>query len=351
MSNLLKVRASSSYRAKNCPGSVRLEVGRPDESGDDAKEGTMLHEVLTGIPHELTGEQSELIDRVKQIELEIVRQVFGDDPGTPEREVELCYRDGNLDNIATGHADVIYSHAGKSLVIDYKFGRNPVERAELNIQLRWYGVMTSGHTADDHVFVAVIQPRLPKAEAVSLAEYNEQDLDLAAKELEQIVERANSPTAPLSASEDACRYCKAKTECPAAHGELAVIAATGTELSGENIGLLLEKSKVAKKVIEAIEDEAKRRLEEDPKSVPGWGLKPGRQSRAIVDAQAAYNCLSEDLTPEQFASCCKDSLPQNEEAYRIKTGSKVKEAKTAIEYKLGALVETKQAAPSLERVS
>ncbi len=351
MNTTYKVRASSAHRAKTCPGSVRLEIGKPDTQSPEASEGTMLHEVLAGTPHELTGEQQETIDRVKFYELELIRQVFGEDAGKPEREVELYYRDGNLEIIATGHGDTIYSHARKTLIIDYKFGRIAVDRAEQNTQLRWYALMASGHTADDHVFVSVIQPRLPKAEAVSLAEYKEHDLDLAAKELEQIVERANSPTAPLSPSSDACRYCKAKTECPAAHGELAVIAATGFELSGENIALLLEKSEVASKVIDAIKAEAKRRLEADPASVPGWGLKAGKKSRAIKDAQAAYNVLSEDLTPVEFTSCCKVSLPDIEESYRKKTGCKIKDAKTTIEYKLAALIETKQAAPSLERTT
>jgi hypothetical protein len=121
-------------------------------------------------------------------------------------------------------------------------------------------------------------------------------------------------------------------------------------LVGQSLAEALKKIRLVKDICKSIEDRAKAELMRDPASVPGFGLKQGRKARSIKDPQAAYNAVSKVIDGGEFASCCKVSIPQLEELYRVKAGCPVKTAKQEIATMLNGIIEETVSASTIEEL-
>ena len=217
--------ASNLPRRELCPGSHRMEAGLPEEDSEQSREGTLLHDYAAHPEYDramLKPNQRDLLELADTLRDIVKKQVeetaeLDGVTATDFTEITLKMRDTAF----TGTPDWLRYYDSEpfktALVVDRKFGFNVVERAELNLQLRAYAVMASDYTSNrlDAVFAAIVQPRAPYAERITIAKYTPDDIAESRKEIKQILIESEANDAPLIPGEVQCRYCKAKLTCPA----------------------------------------------------------------------------------------------------------------------------------------
>lgn len=140
---------------------------------------------------------------------------------------------------AAGYCDIaIYSAKARHLwVIDYKHGAGVAKAAVGNTQVKQYaaGFLYDDSTPVDknnvdHVTLAIIQPRAFHADG-NIREYTTNPLELADYliELDEKIEEAMRPDAPLVPGVEQCRFCDARSTCPAV--EAKALAAVNTQFA------------------------------------------------------------------------------------------------------------------------
>lgn len=328
---------------------MRLEAAAPvPPESADASEGTMLHKAVNGVcgPNDptLTDEQFRAIEEVKRLELGLARQVFGDAQFAQETEVELdC---GGI----TGHADLVCYNKSLALVVDRKFGRDPVTSAESNWQLRAYAVGVANRYDCKRILAAIVQPRLSAEQRVTLVEYGLGDIVQSIADVAAVLSACNDPCEPTPSAE-ACRYCRARGTCPALHAaEASLVASEPAHLTLANAAEMWAKAALVQRKLDAITDQIREMVMAEHsagRTVPGLTVKDGAMVRQITNAQAAFDALS--LPPETFIKACKVSVADLEKLHKEATGGKGKAHREAFEAALTAAgcLELKQNRPSI----
>jgi len=228
-----------------CPGSVNLLARLPArEQSIYADEGTIAHEVLeAGLSNrcinatqaieasihccedfdvEFKGSINDALDYVWQL-MEDVNKEFGDAILYVERFVNppVAAAPGE----AAGYCDIaVYSAKARRLwVIDYKHGKGIAKAALGNTQVKQYA---AGFLFEDNAVVnaayidlvtmVIIQPRAfhPDGE---IREYDTTPAVLFdyIMELDEAIELCQDPSAPLIPGDEQCRFCDARSSCPA----------------------------------------------------------------------------------------------------------------------------------------
>lgn len=343
--------ASSMERYMLCPGSFNAEQGQLEQPSSDADSGNRIHAALAGetVNPPLTEDEERTAEACKVQAAALIYNMLGDD-GYTDKEKRIW----SLDEQWSGKPDVVSLNAPRALVIDYKTGRGEVTDATGNMQLRALAVLVSDSYWADRVTVAIVQPL---AGPVSTCTYDSDALDTARKEITWILEGVHKTDAPRIPSAKACKYCKAKAVCPEAQ-KLAtdaplIVSRNGRELSisPERMAEFLEQIPAIEAVVEAVQAKAKRMLEADPASVPGWALKPGAARESITDpAQVFARFVALGGTQEQFMPAITVTKTRLRDAVKGVTSEKGKALDARMDAILAGLTEEKQAAPSLVRV-
>jgi hypothetical protein len=234
-----------------------------------------------------------------------------------------------------------------ALIVDYKTGRNTVDKAEANLQLRGLAALLWANRDVDVVYAAIIQPYA--SPQTTIVRYDAVDLSTAAGEVAEIVAKAYTEGVQRTPGEYQCRYCRARAtiKCPESVGTLVPFAEkTPVVLSAT----LLDRCAMAEKVIESIREAAKRALEADPNAIPGWKLKPGVERETINDPDRVYQrCLSLKMDHPAFMKTVEVKKGKLKDAIRESSGLKGKALDAAVATVLDGCVEKKQTAPSLAR--
>jgi hypothetical protein len=322
-----------------CPGSERLEYGLPEEDSEQSREGILLHDYCAHPEYDramLPPNQRDLLERndtLIKILIERVGKVLNDGTvGEPIRELQL------QNDLISGKVDVIVPFPvenGAVFLNDTKFGYLQVERAELNLQLRAYAVLVSDYMTTTRTFVAITQPRLSYDERITLAEYNADDIAASRIEIAAILKASADPKAKLHASDEACRYCKAKLICPEFNKTMTVpvLALKGKQELSKTAREAYLEQKVAKltdaqleKTIVALGlagmvkpfvlDEARKRIRDG--RLETRKLSKETEVRDIVDPQKAISLLEIAGISKTEQSLKYVTLPlgQLEEDYR-----------------------------------
>lgn len=349
--------ASSAARYAQCPGSFLLEQQCPEPPPTpDAVFGTRVHALLSCDNVENpTDEETSLADRCNaQVDSLVTTHGFNDVstrvgplPWIEERRIWSPYQTWS------GKADLIIVDERKrrALVVDYKTGRGDVEAATGNLQLRALAVLVDYEFGPlNEVVVAIVQPL--KGEPSSCT-YTAQDLVQATDEIEAMMLRVQQPNQPLNPSPDACKYCRAKEVCHAAHKVVETLPATvqrdGREIAmtPEQVGQFLVAAKVAEAVIDSVRAKAKRMLESG-ESIPGWTLKPGTERETIIQLEVVFGrFVGAGGTQDQFMGSVSIGKTKLKDALRAATGTKGKALDDALRDILEGCVEAKATAPSL----
>jgi hypothetical protein len=275
-----------------------------------------------------------------------------------------------------GHPDSGEYRSSKLLIVlDFKFGFKIVSHAAANLQLRSYACMGAELYDCDNVAVAITQPRLPREERLTLAVYTRSDIEASREQLYQIWDACKEPDAPLNASEEACQYCKARTNgCPAfeakvreglsiipfpVNGKLtarardAAIEEKIAQASDEQLARMHEAIALAGFAKDPLFDEIRRRIGEG--GMPGYKLGKAGEMRNVTDVGKAIELLeAAGLPREKIMSTCSMSLGDDDgvsEIYRNAHGGTWPEAKKQINDLLAEVIEKKPKKPSIKKVS
>ena len=355
--------ASGFPRYALCPGSFLAEqsVDWKEDDDPDAVSGDRIHAALAGIPiaEPLTADESETADLCYHLARRVAEQVFGSCPDTGRWEERLWYPDPNtLEPLFSGQFDLLFRARRRVLVIDYKTGRNEVD-AESSWQLRALAALVVENelvSEDERLFLAIVQPWV--SPQVRVVEYNLADRHDALTESRRLARDVMRPGQPRVPSEAACRHCRAKAICPEARAVVAYAAnlilpdgRQGEVLDAAAAAWLLDRCRLAERVIVGIRGRAKAILEENPNAIPGWHLKAGAVRQKIVDVRSLWERIAPlGVAVAQFTAACGMTKTDLRQLLRQARGLKGHALEETVAELLIGLVEEKQAAPQLQRV-
>jgi CRISPR/Cas system-associated exonuclease Cas4 (RecB family) len=350
--------ASSLERLVLCPGSWNLERNLPAEESEYAASGTAIHAALEQpeskvLRDALDKSQRVIYELCLGQEQTILRDIpgFQHIPAQTEQRLWLCGEE--FEPIFSGQFDRLYydKENRRALIIDFKTGFKLVEPAEANWQMLAYAALIAENYAVDEVVCAIVQPR--SKNPISTVRYSGNDLIEANHRVIQIVLAASKEDAPRVPGEKQCNFCRAKTKCPEALATVDALAKEEGRLTPAEFGRWLTISRVAKKVIEKLEDDAKALLKSDPAGVDGWKLGKGRSITTITASpQVVMHALTANgFSDEEAIACFKASLPSIITRYGALHGCSDEEAKDQVEKVLSPFLSVLSAEPSLRAIA
>ena len=325
-----KLSPSGAHRWMRCPGSIALEAPFPDDSSVYAAEGTLAHllasEELDGTKPaaERIGEQHTVdgfdftVDKVMVAYVEdyvkLVREYAEGGVLLVEQRVPIGHLTGETDATGTSDAVVVHADEGRLTVIDLKYGMGVRVMADGNEQAMMYalGALESYEQLADFVNICMVihQPRL---NSVSEHWIRVDDLMKFAAKVTEAADTVRSPDAFTAPGEKQCRFCKAKSVCPALKevvDETVQEEATADDFAdmGDNsLAVAMGRVELIEQWCKSIRAEVERRLTKGL-DVPGYKLVEGRKgNRAWSDAKDAETRLSavlkrDEMYEEKFIS-------------------------------------------------
>jgi Protein of unknown function (DUF2800) len=360
---------SNLHRRELCPRSAFMETGLPDIDSDFARGGRLIHQYW-GNPQLdrafLSDDERDLLELTDRLMSDVLARLALD---TPQVYFEKTMSTPRI----TGTPDRIYiwpSHK-IALVADLKSGFAIVERAELNLQLRAYAVNVADLYLPDlvleHVFVAILQPRLwLPSERISLAHYEQPHLESARRQIDRINAATEDPDAPLRSGEDQCRFCRAKLTCPAFRDAMALplvafkteeelsktkreaeIAERIKQCSDEQLERVITACKLAGMIKYPAHDEARMRIRAG--MYTNFVLGKEGEVRTITNIRRAIPLLilGDVATREEILNICDIPIKPLEEAYRKRVGGTWQEAKDKINKVLASVIAREPRAPTI----
>lgn len=346
--------ASGFERIVLCPGSWQMEKGLPDQTSDDAESGTRIHAALSGESVELDPQEEDTVEICKSLAAGLVDKTLDETKPIYLVERRLWF-EGPAQGIdlVSAKVDMLVMADRRALIVDFKTGRGEVEHAVGNHQLMVAAVCAAHEYDLDRVFVAIVQPWV--SPQVTTAVYEGEQLASARGVIIDAIRSSLRDNAPLIPGEKQCKYCKAKTTCPAVKaevGKLAVMTLTANNnevLTPQDMAKLLAQCSMASAVIQAARAKAKEMLEAGL-SIPGWKLSPGRKTREVTKPDVVFErAKGIGIAPEKFMACVGVGLGDLEKLTREATGLKGEKLKEQVSALLDGAVEVKQSARSLEK--
>lgn len=351
-----KLGPSAAHRWFACPGSIRASVGKPNNAGIFAAEGTAAHafaayclqnghdpdRYLNGLAsdadvHTATERQKfdlepdpeagvfeindEMVDAVDTY-LETCRGYMGK---AWEHEVEQ-----RLDLTAV-HKDIFgtgdflsYNAFNNALVVaDFKYGKGVPVEVKDNEQLLTYGLgaaMRYHNRGIKELILIVVQPRCPHPDGpVRIEKYDALDLAEFRARLSNAAKATEADDAPLIAG-DHCKFCPAASTCPAYREKATALAeaefsAPVVSLDSVKLGKILAHAGLLKDWIKRVEEHAQSEAQHG-RLPTGFKLVAKRATRKWKDAEAAEAYLTKvlDLDADQVMTEPKLRSPAQIEA-------------------------------------
>jgi len=305
-----------------------LEVcpGYEKESGDNifSLEGEMMHKACeTGKLDKLDPEQLGCVQKCLDYIFNLTsadRKLFMD-----KKEVRL-----DVEGMTWGTADRLIVHQdGSASLVDFKFGRNPVDDAETNLQGWCYALGT--FYKFPKIKTLVVHFLLPRRDEISTAEFarnSELATQIRLRIKTVIARRKEYEARPsddmLNARIANCLYCGAKAKCQKLHSIAFKIAQKYDETfdipEEVHSSQIQDPNEMAKaKAIANVMDRWAGSVSEHAlqmvlsgTEIPGWELKTRMGRLRIQDAAAAFTAvknLFNGITLEEFV--CATSVSKS----------------------------------------
>lgn len=274
----------SHYTSKDSPGEYKPA----------AEEGTLLHLAAeTGDLSNLDEEQSDCVNLVLSYRDSLIQK----------HSKVLLEEKVHVGDITWGTADVSIVTGDHVDVVDYKFGRNPVDSAETNAQGWAYLLGIWDHPEARHCTTGGIHFLLPRRNEISYAEFDRADSEQAMLEkISSIVTQAENPDAPYNTGTH-CRYCSLKAECPAftQHALQHLPKAEALPLADienfslakpENVAKLLDLKPMMEDFFKRLNKKALEFVQSGS-SIPGYELMTRNSSRTLRDVASVWATVEE----------------------------------------------------------
>ena len=308
------VGGSTAKRVMNCPGSVNLCAQYPNVETVFAAEGTALHEAIDLIFQGLLKNDRDVIgldfngfviteDMFEQAIVpahamwDALDAELGGINYYNDRRVVFPGIDG-----AFGTVDMVGTSKDRTVVWDWKFGRGVAVTAEKNEQLMYYAYAAAHTQPTDKFFdydkpieLFICQPMITNGERFTRWTTSWAQLEVFALELRHAVERSQEPDPPFKTG-SWCRFCNAKTGCPAYRGMVDQVATLSPAQMQSEIERWLPYADMMIEWGQAVKDTAHRHLEEGG-SIDGWKLVQKRATRKWTDEDKAEAFLAEAGVP------------------------------------------------------
>lgn len=292
---------STLQRLSLCPGSWRMtkDIPEPPQS-DDAAEGTKLHEaVVTGNLDDLNAEQQAAVTACIEFAESLIYPAETKPLETiSEYKVSIEDTDGIL---TEGIVDFAVIHPDKTAdLVDWKFGRTPAPEANGNYQLAAYalGIMQQFNVSS--VTAHIFQPRI-----FAHTSYTFTNAKAILHNIKHIINRAKQESILLCASDEACRYCRAASTCPACNQRYGLVPAdVQYNMLTDPVKLLdlWERAQMATKLVDAIKTAVTDYIKEHG-ALGDWTFEQRAGKREISDTAKLYDRVSTMLNSHDLAEC------------------------------------------------
>ena len=325
-----------------------------NETNPMAEEGTMLHEAvenndMEGLDDVQIALVQKCLDYAKPFEAE------ADEVLDEERLTIKLYDDSYVPihgmTSVFGTGDKICTKKVKKHIdlLDWKFGVNKVDDADVNIQGQAYAV----GAMDRFPWAETITVHfiLPRRDEVTTHTYTRDDIEKARDRIRLIVDRALSDDPKLNPNTESCKFCGRRVDCPALANELLPLARK-YDSSSDDFKLALwqnadpalvtdpETLSKMKRVAQVVDNWKKavdrRALDlavEEGLEIPGYNLYYRNPTMKIDDAIKAFESIKNFVSADDFQKACTVSLPALAEQYSKSVGITKKEARAKIELK------------------
>lgn len=253
------------------------------------------------------------------------------------KEIRVHYADqfGHLDH---------FIHCGSwGILGDFKFAHNFYEAKSLQFKAYVLGLWHM-FPEIDKIEVHVAHPFL---DTIDVEVFDRTDEDMLTSEVTAVVEAAkrSDPTAFRTGKH--CEYCGHKASCPAL-SQLAVqvgenyrpadsdlVIPEGLDPANITDPVVIAKAKelapILKKWCEKVDERALEMRLHEGIEIPGYDLAERSAPFKITNAQAAWEVVKDQITPEAFAGCAEVKIGELEKAIaRVTPRGGVAKAKAAL---------------------
>jgi len=325
----------------------------------DATEGTAQHAALSAT---LAGNEAPLMALAQEARDAVtwaagyVRQLAGADAILTEHRVSFTAPDGfapgGVSEVFHGTADAIVIHSPGNLadLVDYKSGADDRDHRP---QLAGYALaLFSMRARLKTIRCHALYGRVRRVDSWALSPAD------AAGTVLPILDRRHDPARTPEAC-DYCCFCAARTTCPALVERVEAVAKVSewADLAPaiREPGAITDPTIVAKalmlaRFVSTWADAIRARATELAKGgavLPGWRLQERRGAREVTDLNEAFT--RSGLSPGQFVTACKLSLPKLADVYATAREMSKAVASREIETKLAGLI--REATPSVSLVA
>lgn len=347
-------------RIHDCPGSVRMEsMCPPVEKTPDATEGTMLHERIaalikgeSGALDGLDSEQSAAVESCHDFLKTLMRE---GDQIYIEYHVDVQDEHGEI--LTDGTLDVALIHTDKTAdIIDWKFGRTIVEEAANNYQGASYSLAIFQLFNVSAVTFHVYQPRVFRH-----TEYTFTNPRNILTNIRNIINRAKAPELILNAGDAACRYCAAKSICPAFSARFRALETTQDETRDlSNPAVLLDywnRAQVVERFLKELKEAVTDYCKEHG-NLGEWYIQERAGRREITNTVELCTRLNSYITAAEWRQCntvnlgkLTDLIVEKLKAAATANGEKLttKAAKDKVESLIGDLIQRGEPSAVLTR--
>lgn len=310
---------SSLARLDLCPASARLCALVPDDAPSEAAlRGTRIHQLAAAMTQSgiipTAGEPEEL-DFAAKIR-DYARNLI-DCNAKFRVEWRLGYSDIEGE-VYWGTCDLIIILPQKVIICDWKTGFSDVPEAAINLQGAAYALAAMQTYGVD---CAEVRFYNPCTNWESVAEFTSPEG--LAREVLGVIERAKAPDAPCNPSEDACRYCRAKSIC-AAHLATCEASCNLVEMtpstdiatwSDAAVSLWYSRLTLAAKWLETIiKPELLKRIA-DKGECGGLKVKAQSGGREAGDVCQVAGAVHDVLSNLEILECCNLSIAKLKAKY------------------------------------
>ena len=208
-------------------------------------------------------------------------------------------------------------------VVDFKFGRNPVDPADINIQGQAYllGVMDKYPDME----TATVHFLLPRRDEVLTHDYTRKDMGDIRTRLMIVVERATAEAVALNPNTEGCRFCSNRLSCPALTDKLLPLAKKYVAESEdfeldflskydpakvndpETLSQMKNVAQVLDKWSDAVGKQALKIAVEEGEQIPGYDLYYRKPSQSVALSEAV-EALRGVLTESEILDNCTSTL-------------------------------------------